>query len=101
MTHLQMTKNEISNIVIVGSTIILVGVLIMYFLSNSAFSQIPYLPKYSNSNSNSNTNKNDNSGVIWPNRNTTATNQITPDNGIYKKSMTTKNATSAHKTTSS
>jgi hypothetical protein len=96
MTHLQMTKNEISNIIIVGSTIIILGVLIMYFLPDSAFSQVPYFPKYSNSNPN----KNDNSSVIWPNRNTTATDQITPDNGTYKKSMMTKNATSAHKTTS-
>src|SRR6266516_3113840 len=93
-----MTKNEISNILIIGSTIILVGVLIMYFLSNSAFSQVLYFPKYSNSGGN--TNKNDNSSVIWPNRNTTATDQITPDNATYKKSMMTKNATSAHKTTS-
>ena len=74
-----MTKNEISNILIVGSSIILVGVLIMYFLPDSAFSQVPYFPKYSNSN----TIKNDNSSVIWPNRNTTATDQITPDNVPY------------------
>jgi hypothetical protein len=37
--------------------------------------------------------------VIWPNRNTTATNPKAADNGMDKKSMLTKNAASAPNTT--
>jgi hypothetical protein len=99
MVDLQMTKNEIFSMVIAGSAIMLMGVLIMYFLPISAFSQIMYFPKHNNSGGN--TNKNDNSSVVWSNRNTTATNEPAPDNGIYKKSMSTKNVNSAHKPTPS
>jgi hypothetical protein len=99
MVYLQMRKNEVFSIVIAGSAVMLIGVLIMYFLPNSAFSQIPYFPKYSNSGGN--TNKNYNSSVISHNRNTIPTDEAAQDNGMHKKSLSTKNATSAHKTTSS
>jgi hypothetical protein len=75
----------------------LMGVLIIYFLPYSAFSKVQFFTNYGNSSGN--TSRNDNSSVIWPNRNTTATNPTAADNGMDKKSMLTKNAASAPNTT--
>jgi hypothetical protein len=97
-----MTKSGNFNIIIVDS-VILMGILIIYFLPISAFSQVPYFPKYSNDRGNANdgnTNKNDNSSLIWPKGNTT-TNKTTLDKTTYMKSVLTRNVTSASKATSS
>ena len=96
-----MTKSVSFSTVIVSSAIVVMGLSITYFLPNSAFSQLSHSAKYSNSTNY--TNQGDNSGMIWPNRNMTATamNEKIQDNGIYNKSISTKNATSSHKTNSS
>ena len=95
-----MIKNGNFNIIVIGS-VILMAVLIMYFLPISAFSQIPYFPKYNNDHTSaqySNGNKNDNSTLIRLKKNTTA-NETSPDMGADKKSVSTRIVTAAPKIT--
>jgi hypothetical protein len=78
---------------VIGS-VTLMGVLIMYFLPISAYSQVLYFPKYNNEHSISQSNngdKNDSSTVIWPKRNTMTTpNETSPNNETDKNSVSTK-----------
>ena len=92
-----MTKNEFFSTAIVSSAIVVMGLSITYFFANSAFSQLSHSAKYSNSTNY--TNEDDNSSLIWPDGKLTATNEKIPSNGTYKKSMSTENAISFHKTT--
>jgi hypothetical protein len=98
-----MIKSGSFNIIVIGS-VTLMGVLIMYFLPISAFSQIMYFPKYNNNHSSAqsnNGNKNDNSTLIRLKKNTTTTNETSPDMGTDKKSVATKLVGAASKITSS
>ena len=86
-----MIKSRNFNFIVIGS-VILMGVLIIFFLPISASSQIPYFPKYNNGHSSAqsnNGNKIDNSTLIRLKKNTTA-NETNPDMGADKKSVSTK-----------
>jgi hypothetical protein len=97
-----MIKSGNFNIIVIGS-VILMGILIMYFLPISASSQIVYFPKYNNDHSSAQSNNgniNDNSTMIWPKRNTT-TNETSPNIGTDEKSVSTKTGAATPKITSS
>ena len=93
-----MIKSRNFNFIVIGS-VILMGVLIIFFLPISASSQIPYFPKYNNGHSSAqsnNGNKIDNSTLIRLKKNTTA-NETNPDMGADKKSVSTKIVTAPPK----
>jgi hypothetical protein len=95
--------NSIFGIIIVVPAIIVIGIFFIYFLSTSAFGQIPYFPKYSAANaiagvSSSDDNKTNNSktSYFWPNTNMPkATEKMIQNNGTPKESSL-KNSTSTN-----